>query len=267
MLISILLGCVVGSVLGLTGSGGAILAVPLLLFGLNLEPKDAIPIALLSVMLSATSGAFSAFRNNNLRYKAALLIAIAGIIIAPLGVLLGSIIPNQPLIILFSMLLAYIAIQTLRKPAKEKIIPGNQEGFPCEMNIKKGKLHWSKRCAQSLFFTGGLVGFLSGLLGLGGGFIIVPALQRFSNIPIKQVLPTALLVISLVSISSVAMFIYTDRINWGLALPFSFGSLTGMLLAQQFKKKISNANIVKFFGSFLIVVAAYLFLRALNYVS
>jgi len=267
MIISILLGCVVGSVLGLTGSGGAILAVPLLLFGLNLAPKDAIPIALMSVWLSASYGAISAFRHHNLRYKAATLIAISGAIIAPFGVLLGSIIPNQPLIILFSIVVAFIAIRTLRKTKKEIIISGDPESFSCEMNSKRGKLHWTKRCAQSLIFTGGLVGLLSGLLGVGGGFIIVPALQRFSNIPIKQVLPTALLVIALVSISSIAMFIYTDRINWAIALPFAFGSLIGMRLAQQFRKKISDATIVKFFGSFLIVVAVYLVLRVLNYVS
>ena len=181
MIMALFLGGCVGLILGVTGSGGAILAVPILIFGLDLSPKVAIPISLMAVALSASIGALSVLKSGHLRYKAASLIAISGIVIAPLGVWLGGLLPNQPLMIIFALALLYIGHKTLFKKERNKtsLLDESIDALPCEINPKRGKLHWTKRCAQSLAFTGSITGFLSGLLGVGGGFVIIPALRKF----------------------------------------------------------------------------------------
>ena len=93
---SALLGSVVGVVLALTGAGGAIIAVPLLIFGLHLAIADAAPIALFAVSVSAALGALLALKRGKVRYRAAGLLALAGLAASPLGVFLAQRIPNTP---------------------------------------------------------------------------------------------------------------------------------------------------------------------------
>lgn len=267
MIMALFLGGCVGLILGVTGSGGAILAVPILLFGLDLSPKVAIPISLMAVALSASIGALSALKSGHLRYKAASLIAISGVVIAPLGVWLGGLLPNQPLMIIFALVLIYIGYKTLLKKERNKtsILDENIDALPCEINSKQGKLHWTKRCAQSLAFTGSITGFLSGLLGVGGGFVIIPALRKFSNIPMKQIMPTSLGVIAIISTFSLILFILTGRLMWNIAIPFTLGSVIGMLIANHFRSKINNHKITKIFAIFLVIIALLLIFKASFY--
>jgi hypothetical protein len=265
---ALFLGICVGLILGITGSGGAILAVPILLFGLDLPPKVAIPMSLMAVALSSSIGALSALKSGHLRYKAVSLIAISGMVIAPLGVWLGNLLPNQPLMIIFAFALLYIGYITLFKKERERapLLDESIDALPCEMNPKLGKLHWTKRCAQALALTGGITGFLSGLLGVGGGFVIIPALRKFSNIPMKQIVPTSLGVIAIISTFSLILFILTDRLMWNIAIPFSLGSVAGMLTANHFRSKINNHRIAKIFAIFLVIIAPLLIYKASFYV-
>ena len=119
LLIEGVLGAGVGLVLGLTGAGGAILSVPLLSFFLDLTVAQAAPIGLLAVFLSAGVGAVLGLRAQILRYKAALLIAVSGLILSPIGIWLAQQLPNWPLVIIFVLILLWVARNMWQQAQKE----------------------------------------------------------------------------------------------------------------------------------------------------
>ncbi|SUD28735.1 membrane protein [Pseudomonas fluorescens] len=127
MIIVLLLGLTVGVILALTGAGGGILAVPLLVFGVGLSMAEAGPIGLLAVGLASTLGAVIGLKNGTVRYKAALLIAGAGIVCSPLGLWLAQRTPNRPLTIMFAFVLMYVAFRVYQRsltPSTESKTPG-----------------------------------------------------------------------------------------------------------------------------------------------
>lgn len=187
LLESALLGLVVSIVLALTGAGGAIIAVPLLVFGLHLAIADAAPIALFSVSVSAALGALLALKRGKVRYRAASLLALAGLVASPLGVFLAQRIPNAPLTLLFAIALGYAAYHTFRQSIRNPAEDMAGSSAPCQLD-SGGRLIWTWPCARVMVMAGVLTGFLSGLLGVGGGFIIVPALQKITNLHVQSIL-------------------------------------------------------------------------------
>src|SRR3546814_20032393 len=116
---SIAIGIVVGLILALTGAGGTIVAVPLLMFGLHLEVATAAPIALLAVCAAAGTGTILGLRDGIVRYRAAGLIALVGALITPLGVMLAHRLPAAPLALLFSPVLLSVAQRMFRAAARD----------------------------------------------------------------------------------------------------------------------------------------------------
>ena len=113
MITIILLGLLVGVILALTGAGGGILAVPLLIFVLGLEVADAAPVGLLAVGLAASLGAAMGLRDGIVRYKAALLVAAAGMLCSPIGLWVAQRLPNRPLMGIFALVLMYVALSLI----------------------------------------------------------------------------------------------------------------------------------------------------------
>ena len=114
MVLSLALGVVVGIMMGLTGAGGGILAVPLLVFGVQLTVAEAGPIGLLAVGISATLGTLIGLKGNIVRYRAALLVAGAGILMAPLGVWVAQRLNTRVMSVLFAAVLAWVAYKTFK---------------------------------------------------------------------------------------------------------------------------------------------------------
>lgn len=251
------LGVLVGLLMGLTGAGGGILSVPLLVFFLHLTVAEAAPIALCAVALASSIGAILGLRNKMLRYKAAGFMAIFGLILSPLGLWLAPQIPNAPLQILFSLILLYVALRLLMQARQE--IAGKQEPPrkppPCLVNPAVGKLVWTLPCARSLMFAGGLAGLLSGLLGVGGGFIIVPALKRYTDLPVKSIVATSLGVLAIITGGGAIFSAISGTLNIPVAAPFSIAALAGLLLGQLIGKKLSGPNIQLIFAIFTLIIA------------
>lgn len=244
---SALLGSVVGIVLGLTGAGGAIIAVPLLIFGLNLVIADAAPIALFGVGFSAAMGALLALKRGKVRYRAASLLALAGLAASPLGVLLAQKIPNAPLTLLFAIVLGYAAFHTFRKSMKDSAEYAEHSSAFCQLGPGE-RLIWTWACARRIAIAGVSAGFLSGLLGVGGGFIIVPSLQKITNLHMQSIMPTSLAVIALISLTGVISAMAMRGIDWGVALPFAFGAGAGMLLVGAFANRFTGPRLQQGFA-------------------
>ncbi len=244
MLLSALLGLTVGLILAITGAGGGILAVPLLMFGLSWDITRAAPVALLAVGASAALGAIIGLQQRVVRYRAAAMIAIVGSLLTPLGVYVAHAVPSRPLTLVFAGILLYVAVRTFRQATPGLSDPDavDTKSAACEINPASGKFAWNASCARALAATGGLVGFLSGLLGVGGGFILVPALKRGTDLPIHSIIATSLAVISLVSLAAVTSTWFAGKLDVAVGLPFVAGALAGMLAGRAIAKKLSGVR-------------------------
>lgn len=260
-LLTVGLGALIGVALALTGAGGGILAMPLLILGLHLDVLQAAPIALLAVGLSAALGALIAFREKRLRYRAAGLVGIVGVTLAPLGTWAAHQIPVMPLTLVFAAVLTYVAIRMIRDASGPVRYAPEVQKLPCVLNPDEGRLRWTAPCARALMMTGGVSGFLSGALGVGGGFVIVPALARYTDIGQQSVVATSLGVIALVSAGSVSVAAASGLMLWPVAIPFAIGSSAGMLLGSRLAGRLPPARLKQSFGLISLLAAVIMAMR------
>lgn len=238
-MLAILLGLMIGLSLGLTGAGGGILAVPALIFGLGLTLPQAAPIALIAVGAAALVGALQALQKGYVRYKAAILMAIAGGLTAPLGLKLAHYTNPDWLNMGFAAILVLVAFRMWRQAAHT---PSSIEKLAvapkvCSLSPHSGKFVWTFSSALTLAGIGAVSGFFTGLLGIGGGFIIVPALSFFSNAKMDNIVPTSLMVIALVSattvLSALSQGLDITTLQWLFISCTILGMVGGRLLAPK----------------------------------
>nr|WP_314875321.1 sulfite exporter TauE/SafE family protein [uncultured Pseudomonas sp.] len=265
-LLGVALGAIIGAVLALTGAGAGILAVPLLVFGLGLNMVEAAPVGLLAVGLAASVGALLGLRQGLVRYRAALFIALIGICATPFGLLLAHRLPNAPLALVFAAVLVYACLRIWRKAARElrgEPPCGERQIMPCVLNPVQGRLRWTLPCARALAVTGGVAGLLSGLLGVGGGFVIIPALSRYTNLEMKSIVATSLAVIALVACGSVVSASVAGVMHWQVGAPFAVGAVMGLLLARPLAGKLAGPRLQQMFAVVGIGAALLLASKAL----
>ena len=259
------LGALVGLLLALTGAGGGILAVPLLVFALHLGLAQAAPIGLLAVGLAAAMAAALGLRDGIVRYRAALLMGGLALVLAPLGVAAAQRVPNAPLTIAFAAVLALSAWRMWQRARLAITHAGDERAtLPCVLDARDGRLVWTRPCAQALAVTGVAAGLLSGLLGVGGGFVIVPALTRFTELSARSVVATSLAVIALASIGGVGAAAWHGAIAWDVAVPFALGSVAASLLARLIAARVAGPRLQQGFAVVSAGVAVLLLVRGLG---
>lgn len=246
------LGLLIGATMGLTGAGGGILAVPALMLALDRPLAEIAPLALLTVALSASVGVWGGLREGLVRYRAALLMAVAGIPFTALGVRLGAWLGGPWRDGLFIALMLYVGVRQWRRRTAEQL------PLACELrrplDASAGRIAWSWTSAAFVTAIGAGTGLAAGLLGVGGGFIIVPLLQRLSNISPQGIIATALLVIALVSGGGVLVAVaHGATLPLEIALPFVGAALLGMLAGRRLARRLS-ASVLQ--GGFAVLVFA-----------
>ncbi len=261
-LLAAALGVLIGLVLAFTGAGGGVLAIPLLVFGLHLSVQQAGPVGLFAVGMAAAVGAAVGLRQGVVRYRAATLIGIAGMLTAPLGVVLAQLLPSRPLLVAFAVVLAYSAWRMWRQSA---LPTSDAAAALCQMDVAKGRLRWTRRCALALAGTGMSSGLLSGLLGVGGGFVIVPALARHTDLDLRMIQATSLAVIAWVSVSGIAAATLQGSMRWEMAFPFGMGAIIAMLAGQRIVGKLKAERLRQAFAAVSALVALLMLAKAVGW--
>jgi len=264
--LAVLFGAFVGVSLGLTGGGGSIFAVPLLVFGLAISPDDAVGISLIVVGLVALSGVLRRLRSNVVEFKAATLMAVGGVAFAPAGSWLSDRLQPNFLLGGFAILMTIVAVlmwRAAQQPLRAKEIPAavpNEEvrtGAACRYD-PGGRLAVTSRCAFGLIGIGAATGLLSGLFGVGGGFLIVPALIFATGMGIHRAVSTSLLIIVLISASgSAAYLLHTPHISTGLVGSFVLGGFVGLEIGGRLARRISGPQLQRGFAAAILTVGAF----------
>jgi uncharacterized membrane protein YfcA len=253
------LAVLVGVSLGLTGSGGAILAVPILVYIMGIAPEKATFYSLFIVGITALIGVLGYIQKKLISYPIALGFALPSVI----GVLLARkvILPMTPdslgtlganfvvtkglfLMLLFSILMLVSAITMIldKKPETEETTP------PRLIPL----------VAQGLG-----VGFVTGIIGAGGGFLIIPALVKFAKVPIFRAIGTSLFIITVNSLLGFWGDINRIAVDWKFLL--IFGSFTGLgiVIGSQLAKKIPGSKLKPIFGWFVLGIGSYILIKEL----
>lgn len=266
-LIAILLGLFIGFLMSVTGAGGAILSLPLLMFFLHLEIRDAAPIALLAVSVAAGIASIIGLKQGIVRYKAAALLATMGILMAPIGVFIAHQVSPVLLQTLFILVLLYVAWNALSTLRQQHSLQENlfaYQATPCEINPATSKLFWTASCTKRFLFTGSIAGFLSGLLGVGGGFVVVPSMQKISNLEHRMIVATSLTMTTLVSLVGAISYAGYTAINWTVAIPFVAAAFIGSLIGRVFAKGITMSKSKLIFGLTSVMVATMMLARLIS---
>ena len=254
----ILEGLVIGVLLGLTGAGGGILAVPALMTTQGWTVAQAAPVGLLAVTLSALVGTFEDLFKRIVRYRAALWIALISIPTARYGVHLADIVSPVWLTLAFSLVMLIVAYRIFFNKVTDH---GNA---PCKVNQSTGRLIWNVKTASFLAGIGVVAGLLTGLLGVGGGFVIVPALRKFTDLDMRSIVATSLMVIFLIGGVSISAHVL-DGFQYpvSVTLTFVLACIVGMLIGRSLMQRIDSNKVQKIFATTVVGVAMYLIYSAL----
>lgn len=263
--LSVFYGGLVGLSLGLTGGGGAIFAVPLLVYGRGIPPREAVAISLATVSTTSFIGFLRRWMLGEVELRTGLLFASAGMAGAPAGTWLAGLLPDAVLLLSFAVLMIVVAVRLWRKASQANGASAHgQIGSACSRDTD-GVMMLNSRCAVLLLGAGILTGVLSGLFGVGGGFVIVPALVLLSGMPMRQAVGTSLMVIALVSLSGIASQLWSGReIAPTVTGLFVAGGILGLFFGEKIGRRLSGPLLQKVFVIAMFAVAVLLVRRNWN---
>ena len=244
MIAALSLGLVVGIVLGVVGGGGSIIAVPALVYGVGMSPAEAIPTSLLVVGISSLAALVPRLREG-INWPVVLIVGAAGIPAAWAGTALGRLLDPNILMLAFA---AIMVIAGIRMLARTKETDGS-----CSI----GPTRAFRTCAPKAVGVGLLVGFLTGLLGVGGGFLITPALTLFLGLRMKQAVGSSLAIIVINSTAGFGAHAAGFTIEWPTVLGFAVPAILGSLLAARFARRLQDKHIRISFALLIFAVAAW----------
>lgn len=254
-LLSFLFGAVVGLALGLTGGGGSILAVPLLVYGLGLPPREAIGLSLLVVGSTALIGAIGRWLRREVDPTAALFFSLPTILATPAGAYIGRHINGQLLLLGYSLLVLVVALR-LWMTAHRTYAPSAPSFSDTQPAL------WRRWIV--LIGSGLVTGLLAGLFGVGGGFLIVPALVLAAHLEIHRATATSLVVITLIGVSGTISYYWTGHLpDYRIASFFVLGGWSGMAIGVTFSRHLAGATLQRLFAVILVVVGLSVLVRTL----
>ena len=239
----------IGLSLGLLGSGGSILTVPVLVYLLHQDEKVAIAGSLFIVGSIAAAGSLQFLRAGFIQWKSVVVFGLPGMAGTWLGALLAAHVPGVVQLSLFAVVMLLASYLMLRPP---------------DLAHADGRA----RAAWKIALDGLVVGVVTGLVGVGGGFLIVPALVLLGGLTMHRAVATSLVVIALKSYSG--FYKYLDvlaqqslELDWRTLFIVTAIGIAGSVIGGRFAKRIAQEKLRRWFGAFLIAMGIYILARSL----
>ncbi|MGB2569923.1 sulfite exporter TauE/SafE family protein [Micromonospora citrea] len=240
------LAVLIGVSLGLLGGGGSILAVPLLVYVADLPAKEAIATSLLVVGVTSAVGVLPHARAHRVRWRTGLIFGVAGMTGAYAGGRLAEYVPAGVLLTGFALMMLATAIAMIRGRRA-----GTGKPVPHELPVLR------------VVVDGVVVGLVTGLVGAGGGFLVVPALALLGGLPMPVAVGTSLVVIAMKSFAGLAGYLSSVSIDWGLAAAVTAAAVVGSFAGGRLAGRIPEDVLRKGFGWFVVVMGVFVLAQQL----
>ena len=244
-------GAIVGFSLGLVGGGGSILAVPLLVYvvGLN-DPHLAIGTSAIAVAINAAANLVTHAHSGNVKWRCAGTLAASGVTGAYLGSTLGKMMDGQRLLALFAILMIVVSALMLRNRT-----------YTGDPTVKLSKENLPKLVGLGL-----IVGMFSGFFGIGGGFLIVPALMLSTGMPMLNAIGSSLVSVTAFGLTTAGNYALSGLVDWRIAGLFIMGGVFGGLVGARAAKLLGSRRgaLTSIFAALIFVVALYVLFRSLG---
>jgi uncharacterized membrane protein YfcA len=248
----------IGVSLGLIGGGGSILTIPVLVYLFHIQPTMATGYSLFIVGCSSLAGAYKNYRRGNINFKAAFYFGIASIItVVLIRKLLMPVIPEElftigafiitkslATMVLFAVIMIIASLNMIKK---EATAPGDKQDRTIYLN--------------KALIRGVEVGILTGLLGAGGGFLIIPVLIFSFHLSMKDAIGTSLLIIAMNSLFGFAGDLFHHQFDWTLLLPLTAIAVTGTFIGRRLGQDLPGEKLKKWFGWFVLLMGIYIIIH------
>ena len=246
-LLELMLGFGIGLSLGLLGGGGSLLTVPALVYLVGQSPQAAVTTSLAIVGANSMVGALFHGSHGHLNWKVALVFGSAGMLVSYLSANISKHISPELLLVAFAILMIGIGILLLVRRAKEE-----QSEYVAARPI------WLT------VVSGSVVGLLTGILGVGGGFLVVPALVMLVGLPVQTAIGTSLIIIAMNSVAGFLGHIGGGSMDWMVTLTFASAGLLGTFSGMKLSRRLSSSRLQKAFAVFVIGLAIFLLIDNLS---
>ena len=268
------LGLLIGLVIGALGGGGSILTVPVLVFLLGLSAQEATSGSLVIVGVTAVVASAAHARTGGTRWRIALTIGAAGVPASVLGTRLNRLVDENVLLLCFAALMLVAAVGMLLRSSEhhddddrqdhDLAGGGDRGGSGTATAIRPPDVSAStgRSAVLRLVLVGLLIGFLTGFLGVGGGFVIVPVLVIALRLPMSVAVGTSLLVIALNSGVALLARAGQGAFDWEVIGPFTLTAVAGSLAGKKIAERVANNTLTRAFAVLLVLVAGYVAVRA-----
>ncbi|MEU5724585.1 sulfite exporter TauE/SafE family protein [Micromonospora sp. NPDC047738] len=240
------LAVLIGVSLGLLGGGGSILAVPLLVYVAGQPAKEAIATSLLVVGATSAVALLPHARAGRVRWRTGLVFGVAGMAGAYAGGRLAAFVPSAFLLTGFALMMLATAVAMIqgRRAAAGRPVPH-------ELPVLR------------VVLDGIVVGLVTGLIGAGGGFLVVPVLALLGGLPMPVAVGTSLVVIAMKSFAGLAGYLSSVRIDWGLAVAVTVAAVLGSVLGGRLAGRVPADLLRRAFGWFVVVMGVFVLAQQL----
>jgi uncharacterized protein len=254
LLLALSLG--IGFLLGLLGGGGSILTVPMLVYLFDVPPQSAVLTSFAVVGVSSLAAVVKYALRKRVCWKSGLFFGVSGMSGSFLGGRVGAELPDRVLMTLFGVLaLTTGAVMLVKARATQnEAVPASAESASCPL----------RTAYPRVVFDGFWVGVITGMVGVGAGFLIVPVLTLLVGLPMPAAIGTSLMVLVMNALAGFAGHVAVDKLNLELILTVSVATLIGSGVGAQFSAYIGGAMLRRFFGVFIVSISGYILYRTVN---
>ena len=244
----------IGISLGLIGGGGSILAVPVLVYVMAVPAKSAIAMSLVVVGVVSLIGVIPHWQQGNVNFKTAALFTPT----AMLGAYIGARIASLPLITPTIQLLSFAVMMLI---AAFLMIRKGTSKADDEPVLTSDSEHLDQYQLLAISAEGLGVGLLTGFVGIGGGFMIIPALVLLGKTPMKEAVGTSLIIIAFKSVAGFLGYLGHVSMDWNLMMSFTVAASLGTILGAYLTNFVDSKQLEKVFGSFVAAVAIFILMQ------